>query len=345
MKRKLALIGFGIVGQGLCEILIEKRDFLKKVYGFDWEVEAICDMRYGSVLSLNGLDIKKLLYLVKNKANLEEINIDGKVKKGLNAIQTIHESNADIICELTYTNIQTGQPAIDHCRTALGLGKHVVTSNKGPAALKYLELNSLARQKGVKFLFEGTVMSGTPVFNLVRNSLVGNQISAIKGIFNGTTNFILTKMESGQSFQEALKEAQKLGYAEADPKADLEGFDTLAKVAILANVIFEKNLKPDQIPCKGISKIELSDIKQAQNENKRWKLIGEIKKEKNRISASVEPKKIDFSQSLANVNGVLNAITFTTDLLGDVTIIGAGAGRRQTGFSILSDILEIHKNF
>ena len=345
MKRKLALIGFGTVGQGLCEILIDKKRYLKRFHDFDWEVVAICDTLNGSVLSQESLDVKKLLHLVKNNISLEEIDAKGKLKKGLDAFQTIRESNADIICELTYTNIKTGQPAIDHCITALELGKHVVTSNKGPAALRYNELNELARQKGERFLIEGTVMSGTPVLNLVRNELVGNKISAMQGILNGTTNFILTNMESGHSYKSILKEAQEWGYAEADPTADVEGLDTLAKITILANVIFGENLKPDQIPCKGITQITHEDIKQAQQEKKRWKLIGEIIKNKKGIIASVKPKKVDLSHPLASVMGVANAITFTTDLLGDVTIMGAGAGRKETGFSILSDILEIYKNF
>lgn len=345
MKRKLAIIGFGTVGQGLCEILIDKKRYLKKFYDFDWEVVAICDILKGSILSKEGLDIKKMLHSVKNNVSLEEVDVKGKLQKGLDAFETIRESNADIICELTYTNIKTGQPAIDHCITALKLGKHVVTSNKGPAALRYNELNDLAKHKGVEFLIEGTVMSGTPVLNLVRNELAGNKISALQGILNGTTNFILTNMESGHSYKKILKEAQELGYAEADPTADVEGLDTLAKITILANIIFDGNLKPEQIPCEGITKITHEDLKQAQQEKKRWKLIGEITKNKNDIIASVKPKKIDLSHPLASVMGVANAIMFTTDLLGDVTIMGAGAGRKETGFSILSDILEIHKNY
>ncbi len=150
-------------------------------------------------------------------------------------------------------------------------------------------------------------------------------------------------MEKGLAYNDVLKEAQRLGYAEADPTADVEGYDVLAKVTILSNVLMGGNLKPDDIPCEGISNINLDDIEQAKKEGKRWKLIGEIKKNKNTIIASVSPMKIDISNPLASVSGANNAITFTTDLMGDITINGAGAGRIETGFSILTDILEINK--
>jgi len=340
MKRKLALLGFGTVGQGLCEILISKSEQLKADYGFEWEVVAVSDMLKGSVYSPDGLDVKPLLALAESGKSLEEYG--GAAEKGWDALKTVHDSNADIVCEMTYTDIKTGQPATDHCRAAFEAGKHVVTSNKGPAALFYKELTELARSNGVKFMIEGTVMSGTPVINLARSTLAGNDISAILGILNGTTNFILTNMEAGRPYEDVLAEAQKLGYAEADPTADVGGFDALAKVTILANVLMGVNLKPDDIPCEGITQITLDDINKAKSENKRWKLIGEIKKDGGKVTASVSPMMIDLSHPLAGVMGAVNAVTFTTDLMGDVTVNGPGAGRTETGYSILIDILEIH---
>ncbi|HGY54229.1 MAG TPA: homoserine dehydrogenase [Caldithrix abyssi] len=341
MKQKLALIGFGTVGQGLCEILLSKKEYLKKMYDFEWEVVAVSDMLKGSVYAPDGLDVPALLDLVSNGKSLEEYT--GDAQRGWDALTTIRQSNADIVCEMTYTDIKSGKPATDHCRAALESGKHVVTSNKGPAALFYNELADLAQKNNVRFLIEGTVMSGTPVLNLASNELAGNSITAVRGILNGTTNFILTNMEAGRSYEEVLKEAQELGYAEADPTADVEGFDALAKVTILANVVMGARLKPDDIPCKGITAITLDDIEQARQEGKRWKLIGEVKKEGGKVSASVAPMKVELSHPLAGVSGAVNAVTFSTDLMGDVTITGAGAGRIETGFSILTDILEIHK--
>jgi homoserine dehydrogenase len=342
MKHKLALLGFGTVGQGLCEILLSKSEQLKAQYGFEWEVVAVSDMLKGAVYSPDGLDVKKLLALAEAGTSLEEY--DGAKEKGWDALKTVRESNADIVCEMTYTDVKTGQPATDHCRAAFETGKHVVTSNKGPAALFYRDLVDLASKNNVKFMIEGTVMSGTPVINLANNTLAANDISAVKGILNGTTNFILTNMEAGRSYEEVLDEAQKLGYAEADPTADVEGFDALAKVTILANVLMGENVKPDDIPCKGITQITLDDIDKAKAQGKRWKLIGEIKRESGKVSASVSPQMVDLSHPLAGVMGAVNAVTFTTDLMGDVTVNGPGAGKIETGYSILIDMLEIHRN-
>ena len=185
-------------------------------------------------------------------------------------------------------------------------------------------------------------MSGTPVFNLARECFAGCKIKEVKGILNGTTNFILTKMEQvGCSYQEALKEAQELGYAEADPTADVEGFDALAKVVILSNVLLGGDVHPDDVPREGISKITLEDVKSAAKEGMRYKLIGSTKFEGNKIVASVKPIKLPISDPLTGVGGANNALTFDTDLLGKVTIQGAGAGKIETGYSIFVDILDI----
>ncbi len=340
MIHRLALIGFGMVGQGLCRILQDKKSYLKEKYNFQWELVGISDINKGSVFNEKGLDAEKLLSLVKEKGNIEEYP-DGE--KGWDSLKTIKDSNADIIVEVSYTDIHTGEPAITHCRTAFLHKKHVVTSNKGPAALAYKELSKIAEENNVMFMIEGTVMSGTPVINLALNELAGNNILSAKGILNGTTNYILTSMELGKSYEDALKEAQRLGYAEADPTADVEGYDALAKVLILANVVLGVDLKKEDVYRKGITHISREDIELAKKEKKKWKLLGSITKKENKIEAFVMPEKISLEHPLAGINGTTNAITFTTDLLGDVTIVGPGAGKIQTGYSILTDLLDIHK--
>jgi len=341
MVEKLALIGFGTVGQGLCEILLSRKDLLEREYGFQANVVAVSDLLKGSVHAPGGLDLQGLLDLARAGRSLEEL--EGVETVGWDALTTISESGADTVCELSYTDIKTGQPATDHCRAALERGMNLVTSNKGPAALIYRELHELAEKNHARFMIEGTVMSGTPVLNLARRTLAGNEIMAIRGILNGTTNFILSQMERGRSYEEVLAEAQKLGYAEADPTADVEGLDALAKVTILANVLMGENLTPGDIPCHGITKITLDDIEQARKEGKRWKLIGEIRREGGTVQAQVAPMMIPLDHPLAGVMGATNALTFTCDLMGDVTITGPGAGRVETGYSILVDLLEIHR--
>lgn len=345
MKRKIALIGFGTVGQGLCEILLNKEQHLKEKYIFEAAIVAICDALKGSVYCEQGLDIQQCLDLVKNGKNLNEYkctHIDCTLHKNWDAIKTIKETNAEIICELAYTDVQTGEPAITHCRTAFSNGKHIVTSNKGPAALQYSEMKKLANQSGVEFMIEGTVMSGSPVLNLANGPLAGCTISAISGILNGTTNYMLSEMEKGMDYNDVLKKAQELGYAEADPTGDVEGFDAMAKVIILANVLMDAEISAENVEREGITHITTDMINDAKNENARWKLIGSIEKTTKGTVASVKPQKLPLTHPLANILGATNALTFTTDLLGDITIIGAGAGKIETGFSILTDILAIH---
>ncbi len=335
MKQKIALIGFGTVGQGLCEILIKKKKELKKEYDFEYDVVSISDAKYGTINNSKGLDLKKVFDDIKKNGCFTKNLVDW------DAVKMIKKTNAKVICELAFTNLNNGQPAIRHCKTAFKNKKNVVTSNKGPAALAYRELSKLAEKNGVKFLIEGTVMSGTPVLNLASGPLAGNRITSAKGILNGTTNYILTKMEDGKSYEEALAEAQKLGYAEANPTGDVEGFDARAKVTILANVLMNLNLDINDVSCEGITKIKSEDIAKAKTQNSRWKLIGSVEMKDGKVSASVKPEMIPLTHPLASVMGSTNAVTFTTDLMGDVTIIGKGAGRVETGFSILTDLLAI----
>ncbi len=339
MAQKLALIGFGTVGRGLAEILIDKEEQLRKRYGYEASVVAISDINRGSIFKADGLDLRMVLDQVDR-----EDRIDGhpEAVTGWDSLKTIRQSGADVVVELTYTDIETGQPAIDHVRTALENGSHVVTSNKGPVALAGQELAGLARQKGVQFRYEGTVISGTPALNLAMETLAGTDIREVRGILNGTTNFILTEMEAGQEYAESLKKAQQLGYAEAKPDADVEGWDALAKIVIIANMLMGGDVKTSQVPCTGITKITSDDMAAARKENARWKLIARAWREGGRIQASVSPQKVPQGDFLAGVSGATNAITFDTDLLGPVTIVGPGAGKTETGYSILVDLLAIH---
>jgi len=340
MKHRLILIGFGVVGQGITEILISKKDFLKQKYGFEYEIVAISDLLKGSIANPKGLDPQKLLDLVKAGQKLDAYGLG---TPGMDALTTINQVDADIMIEVSYTDVKTGEPATSHCRAAFHRGMHVVTSNKGPVALFYHDLMKLASSKKLMFGIEGTVMSGTPVLNTGMKSLAGCSFTRISGILNGTTNYILTEMEQGKPYAEVLKKAQELGYAEADPSGDVEGWDALAKVIILSNVLMAGNVTFQDAEREGITNITLEDVQKAKAEGARWKLIGETSIQNGKIKAKVAPKKLPLSDPLANVMGVTNAITFETDLLGNVTIIGKGAGKIETGFSILTDLLDIHR--
>ena len=345
MEIKIEIIGFGTVGMGFLEILNKKANILKEKYDFLPKIVAITDKMKGSLIDEEGIDIQRLLKIIKEGGDLKDYNNGFFAFEERNSLDIIEEIKSDILIEMTYTNLNTGEPATTHIKKAFEKGKHVVTSNKGPIALYYKDLKKIADEKNLLLGIEGTVLSGTPVFNLIEETFPPNSIKRIKGILNGTTNYILTKMETeGMSYESALKKAQELGYAEADPTADVEGFDALAKVLILSNVIMEGDLKKEDITREGITRISSDDINEAAKSGYRYKLIGSVEKEENgKIKASVKPLKIPFSDPLSGVSGATNALTFETDLLGSVTIQGPGAGKIETGFSIMIDVLRIFK--
>ena len=341
MLFKLAFIGFGTVGQGLCEILLEKEKMLFKKYGFRFQVVAISDIKKGSVYDEYGLDLVKVLDLVREKKSLDEYPTG---IKGLDSLSTIKKTSSNTIVEVTFTDVKTGEPALTHIKAALELGKHVVSTNKGPVIKYGKELLEMAKEKKVYYRFEGVVLSGTPALNLAEYTLAGNTITGFKGILNGTTNYILTRMEEGMSYEEALQKAQDLGYAEADPTGDVEGWDALGKVVILSKVVLKKNLSWEDVERKGITEITKNDIDVAKVKGKRWKLIGRAEVQSDgTIKAKVWPEQLPYNDPLAGVHEAINALTYNTDELGAVTIVGPGAGRRETGFSLLIDLLEINR--
>ena len=344
MEYKIGLIGCGTVGQGLLEILVKKAGELRERNGFEARIVAVSDKLKGSVLAPDGLDIPKVLEILGAGKTLDAYPGGSGPSAAVDPLDMIEKSNADIIAELTYTDIKTGEPATGYIKKALRTGKHVVTSNKGPAALHYHELKKMAQANRLQFRIEGTVMSGTPVFHLAESGLVGNEIREVQGILNGTTNFILTKMEvDGMDYADALKLAQKLGYAEADPTADVEGFDAAGKIVILSNVLLGGSIAPADVRREGIGSITRAMVLEAKRQGHRYKLVARAKKDGGKVTADVAPQRLPLSDPLAGVMGAQNALTFDTDLLGKVTIQGPGAGKIETGFSILSDLLAIHR--
>lgn len=329
-------MGFGHVAQGLCKILLEKREVLKEKHNFEFEVVAVCSRSRGTMFHPAGLSLSYLNYLALNNNPFAD-NL-----KSWDAEDMIRESNATVVIELAHTNLMDGEPALTHCRTAFKTGKHVICGNKGPAAVAYSQMKSLARKRGCAFLNEATVLSGTPTLSFFRNTLQGNRITGLRGILNGTTNFILGEMEAGSGYDQAVEKASSLGYLEADPSADLKGYDARAKLAILANELFDLTVEQSDIECEGITAITQVHIETARKEDKRWKLVATLSTEGDSPIAVVKPEKIYLSDPLAQVNGSQNAITFSTDLLGDVTITGPGAGGRETGYAVLSDLLTLN---
>jgi homoserine dehydrogenase len=335
---RLALIGFGNVGQGFAQILRERGEMLASQYGARLVIVAVSDLLKGSLYNPQGLDPAALLEAVGATGRLDSVPAP---QRGWDALRTIRESSADVVVELSYTDLKTGEPAITHLRAAIEAGKHVVTSNKGPIALRFPELQALAQARGVQLGVEGTVMSGTPVLRLGRELLAAAGIRRIQGIINGTTNYILSQMDAGAAYAEALSEAQARGYAEADPTGDVEGFDAAGKVVILANLLLGASIGMADVERRGITGLTPRDVAAAREAGERWKLIGKVERVGEKVTASVLPTRLPVAHPLAAVSGATNALTFTTELLGDVTVIGPGAGRLETGYALVEDLLAI----
>jgi homoserine dehydrogenase len=256
------------------------------------------------------------------------------------ALDVIKSVEAEVVVEVTPVNIKNGEPALSHITKAFKTGKHVVTTNKGPLALAMPALTELAEYNNVYFRFSGTVGGGTPILEFAKRCLAGDRILAIRGILNGTTNYILTEMSQNHvTFQEALTNAQKLGYAETEPSMDIDGFDAACKVVILANWIMNKRITLRDVDRTGIRDVSLQALEEAAKRGNTIKLIGSIDGDK----ATVKPMEIAKTNPLC-VSGVLNAVTFSTEYAGEQTIIGKGAGGMETASAVLRDLLDIrHK--
>ena len=336
MTWNIALTGCGTVGKALLELLHEKREMLKNRFHFEYNISLISARSKGILLNPAGLDLDGVLSALHEKNSLCEFP-----QSSGSFSELLIQSEANILVEATPTNLNTAEPALEHITTALNQNIHVVTVNKGPIALNFNALQALAEAHHVQLRYEGTVMSGTPLIELAQHGLAGAAINRIEGILNGTTNYMLTRMENGASYEEALKEAQDLGYAETDPSGDVDGWDAAVKVSILAKALFGVDLPVDQVDRTGISGISSEDIQAADKKGERIRLIAAIENHGDAIRGSVQPLSLPLTHPLSQVQGVMNAACLTTDTLGPVTLIGAGAGGRETAQALLADILNI----
>ena len=330
------MIGYGVVGQSLTCILLRRRLETVKDYGFNPKVVAIVD-RGGAAINQKGLNLEKMLALKKLKGTLATDPEFGHPK--MSPLDVIESVEAEVMVEATPTNVKNGEPGLSHIKTAFKTGKHVVTTNKGPLALALPALTELADYNKVYLRFSGTVGGGTPVLELAKKCLLGDKIVAIRGILNGTTNYILSEMEEKRiTFQQALASAQKLGYAETDPSMDIDGIDSACKVVIMANWIMNKKYTLKDVNVQGIRGVTLEALAKAAKRGNTIKLIGSIDD-----SPKVAPTEISKRDPLC-VSGVLNAVTFVSEFAGEETIIGRGAGGMETASAVLRDLLDIKGN-
>ena len=330
---RIILCGFGVVGQSLVKLFDSRSEDLYAKYGLKPRVVGVFDSK-GSAVDQSGLDFSRLIDVKKKFGTVK--NYAGK-KNTMSGIDMLKNVEADVLIETTASNYKDAEPGMTHITTAMKKGMHVISVNKGPLALAFPSLLELATYNQVMFKFSGTVGGGTPILDYAKNSLSGERITSFAGILNGTTNYILTNMGTGVTYEEALKDAKDKGYVEADEALDLDGLDAAAKLVILANWIMGMKVTLPDINCTGIRKITAEDIKKAAKNNRAIKLIASCNKE-----LVVGPKEVPNDDPLC-VNGTLNAIAFTSEHSGTQTIIGKGAGGMETASSILRDLLDIRQ--
>ncbi len=354
----LVLIGFGNVARRFVRLLGERAEELRRDHGVEPRVVAISTARHGVARNADGLDVARALDLAERGAPLAPLDAPAPghgalpeqntsidvIRQAARAARAAGSVRPLVVVETTVLDVRAGQPAIDHVKAALAEGAHVITANKGPAAFAYAELEGLARAAGRRFLFEGAVMDGIPIFNLVRETLPAVHLSGFSGVVNSTTNFIITAMEGGQAFSEALAEMQAAGIAEADASLDVDGWDAAAKAAALANVLLGARTTPLLVERSGIGHLTVEEVRRAVARGKRLKLVARGSRRGDRISVRVGLEEVPADHLFATLAGQQNALILETDLLGEFSIVQLGGGLTQTAYALVSDLVALSKH-
>jgi homoserine dehydrogenase len=334
---RVALVGFGNVGRRFAEQLRGPYARALKAAGARVRVTGIATARHGIAVDARGIDLGRALRLVWKGSRLDALHRGRRV---VDVRDFIGRVPADVLFEITPLDPRSGQPAIAHARQALGRGMHVVTANKGPVAYALRALRGLAARSGRLFLHEGAVMDGTPVFNLAERCLRGTRIVSFRGTLNSTTNLVLSRMEEGLTASAAVKEAQRLGIAEADASNDLEGWDAAVKGCAIANALMGASVRPPQVRRRGIAGLTGLDARRALRAGTRLRLVVRGLRHGPRVRVSVAPERIPFGDPLSG-SGPDAALVLETDLMGEIGVFERGATVDQTAYALLSDLLEI----
>jgi homoserine dehydrogenase len=329
------MIGFGNVGKEFVRLLIAKRGELRDRYDIDWRLTGIASRRIGWVADCNGLDPDALLALQFPPLPA------WKTPHSLH--QWLATADPQVFFEASSLDWRTGQPAIDHLKAALESGAHAVSANKGPIVHAYRGLRDFAKSRGRKFLFESTVMDGTPIFSMFPHSLPAVDLRGFRGILNATTNVVLTEMEKGLTLEQAVKKAQEIGVAETDPSDDLDGWDATVKVAALVIVLMGVDIKLDQIERTGIRNLTHEQVRAAREAGMRYKLICRAERTPSGVRASVKPEQLPLSDSLALLEGTTSAVRFELDVFG-LSIIEHKAAVIATAYGLLGDFIRAVRN-
>jgi homoserine dehydrogenase len=335
---KLALLGFGNVGQALIELLLEKRADLEINPGISFKVVGIASGSHGRAIDPRGLPMQEIL-----KAYRKGEALSGFSSLEVNTSEEFaHKCGADVLFESTPVNYQTGQPALEYIKIALENGLHAITANKGPVVHGYRDLTKIARQNRVSFLFESSVMDGAPVFSLARTGFPGARIQEFSGILNSTTNLILSRMENGETQEEAIAYAQSIGIAETDPSGDVDGWDAAVKVAALVTVLMDVPFLPQDVDRVGIRSLTHDLIHDAAERGNRWKLLcrARLDPESARgVLAEVKPTEIGPDSQLYHITGTSAILQIKSDVLGNLSLIEDSPSTKTTAYGMLADFL------
>lgn len=333
---KVIIMGFGAVGQGVANAISLKKDMIKQEHNVEVKVVAAADSS-SSAICADGLDEQLLVSVKNDNGSLASYPEYGSDVCGIDVLDSVEY---DCLIEATPTNIEDGEPALSLTLKAFEEGKDVVTSNKGHLALFFKDVVSAAEKNNVQFRYEATVGGAMPIINFVKDTLSSCKVSSIEGILNGTTNYILSRMTSeGSSYKDILHESQELGIAETNPTQDVEGIDAACKTVILANSLLGIDATYSDVDVEGISNITSQAIELAKKDGYLIKLIAEVSPDNLKVS----PRLVKQGSSY-DVNGTLNMATVHTDLAGDVTVVGLGAGSLETASAMLTDLISILKN-
>ena len=338
---KVAMLGFGNVGQSFANLLLEKEQEMKEKFNTEVRVVAITTKTRGIMVDAWGIDLEYALNLIQDKMTFPASSQPRLQKTALEVAESIEY---DVLIEMTPLEYASGRAATEHVKAALKRGKDVICSNKGPLAWHFKELTQLAEDNGCKFMYETTVLDGTPLFSIVRENLKLCNVIEIKGILSRTLNYMLSGMERGLSQEEILEEGKNRGFIEANPQTDLTGQESLIKMIALANAFMDADMTPkdvEQLDVECSQGITLEDIKAAAADNEVIKYICRAYRKNGKMQISVKPERISRFDSYAAVSGTSLAVSITTDLMGTMTIIEESADVEQTGYGVFADLLTI----
>ncbi len=334
---RILFIGFGNVAKETARILVEKELYPR--LELDPTIVGVFTQRHGGVENTDGIDIKSLLNNLKERNSLV---FKEKELSSLSSLEAAQKLDYDVLVELSALSISGhGEPASSYIRAALERGKSVVSANKGPVAFHYHELKKLADENGAKYMFESAVMDGAPVFNLVQRCMKGCTISGFSGILNGTTNYILSFMENGGTFEEGVKHAQEAGIAEADPTMDTDGWDPAAKTAAFANVLMDADITPFDVDRSGISQITPGMCQCALKRGNRLKLMCRAEKKEGKFSASVKVEEVSKDDVMALISHFGAAIRIESDLMHPNTLIQDCPDLLDTAYGVIEGLIAL----